>query len=145
VYWGDEEVCEVKKIDAGKGVVEIKKVKKMEEAHPARCTCGFAVEHRIASGSVVAGLGSGGENGVGRRQKISCRTDLLLRKPPRLANGETLKQRASEKAVTTAKRIELLWRFGDCDSGTAGFGENLCGRGMICELVSVERKWELRR
>src|SRR4029077_370495 len=65
----------------------------------------------------------------------------LLRRPPRLLNGEKLEQLASETAVNTAIRIALALE----DSvfaiqGPPGSGKTYAGARMICELVKRGKK-----
>src|SRR2546427_11027116 len=69
------------------------------------------------------------------------RSDLLLRRPPRLINGEKLQQLASETAVNTANRIVLALE----DSvfaiqGPPGSGKTYTGARMICELVKLGKR-----
>jgi len=142
VYWGDEKFGEVKKIDAAKGVVEIKKVKKMEEAHPATVYMWDSPLNTESQAGALCRIGEWvAENGVDAPGKYRAGRDLLLRKPPRLANGETLKQRASEKAVTTAERIGIaLEDSAFAIQGPPGSGKTYTGARMICELVKRGKK-----
>jgi len=65
----------------------------------------------------------------------------LLRRPPRLINGEKLQQLPSETAVNTANRIVLALE----DSvfaiqGPPGSGKTYTGARMICELVKSGKR-----
>src|SRR5205814_7576931 len=142
VYWGDEKFGEVKKIEAAKGIVEIKKVKKMEEAHPATVYMWDSPLNTESQAGALCRIGEWvAENGVDAPGKYRAGRDLLLRKPPRLANGETLKQRASEKAVTTAERIGIaLEDSAFAIQGPPGSGKTYTGARMICELVKLGKR-----
>jgi len=142
VYWGDEKFGEVKKIEAAKGVVEIKKVKKMEEVHPATVYMWIRRLNTESQAGALCRIGEWvAENGVDAPGKYRAGRDLLLRKPPRLADGETLNQRASEKAVTTAERIGIaLEDSAFAIQGPPGSGKNVAGARMICELVKRGKK-----
>jgi len=142
VYWGDEKFGEVTKIDAASGMVEIKKVKKMEEAHPATV---YMWDSPIGTESQAGALCRIGEwvaeNGVDAPGKYRAGRDLLLRKPPRLGGGETLKRLASERAVTTAERIGIaLEDSALAIQGPPGSGKTYTGARMICELVKRGKK-----
>ena len=132
----------MKKIEAAKGIVEIKKVKKMEEAHPATVYMWDSPFNTESQAGALCRIGEWvAENGVDAPGKYRAGRDLLLRKPPRLANGETLKQRASEKAVTTAERIGIaLEDSAFAIQGPPGSGKTYTGARMICELVKRGKK-----
>src|SRR5258708_366226 len=81
------------------------------------------------------------ENGGDAAGRYRGGRDLLLRRPPRLLNGEKLGQLASETAVNTANRIALALE----DSvfaiqGPPGSGKTYTGARMICELVKRGKK-----
>jgi predicted RecB family nuclease len=142
VYWGDEKFGEVTKIEAAKGVVEIKKVKKMEEAHPTTVYMWDSPLNTESQAGALCRIGEWvAENGVDAVGKYRAGRDLLLRKPPRLANGEALKRRASEKAMTTAERIvNALEDSAFAIQGPPGSGKTYAGARMICELVKRGKK-----
>jgi uncharacterized protein len=82
-----------------------------------------------------------GENGVDAAGHYRAGRDLLLRRPPRLINGEKLEQFASETTVNTANRIVLALE----DSvfaiqGPPGSGKTYTGARMICELVKSGKR-----
>jgi uncharacterized protein len=81
------------------------------------------------------------ENGVDAPGRYRAGRDLLLRRPPRLINGEKLQQLASETAVNTANRMVLALE----DSvfaiqGPPGSGKTYTGARMICELVKLGKR-----
>jgi len=137
VYCGDERFGEVIEIDAAKGTVCIKKAKKMEETHP---TMVYMWKSPIGTEAQTGSLCRIGEwvaeNGLDTDGKYRAGRDLLLRKPPRLADGETLKGRVSEKVVTTLERIAMSLQ--ECTfaiQGPPGAGKTYAGARMICELA----------
>jgi AAA domain len=76
------------------------------------------------------------ENGVDASGRYRAGRDLLLRKPPRLLNGEKLGQLASETVVNTGNRIVTsLADSAFAIQGPPGSGKTYTGARMICELV----------
>lgn len=144
VYFGDvdHKIGEVIAIDSINGTVEIKKTKKTAEAHPPtvfmwdsplRTDAQAGSLYRIGEAVVANGIDAPGRYRAGR--------DLLLRKPPRLLDGEKLQPLASEKPENTTSRIVLAL----ADSvfaiqGPPGSGKTYTGARMICELVKRGKK-----
>jgi predicted RecB family nuclease len=137
VYCGDEKFGEVIEIDAVKGNVAIKKAKKMEETHPTTVYMWKSPISTEAQTGALCRIGEWvAENGVDADGKYRAGRDLLLRKPPRLADGETLEGRASETVVTTLERIGIsLQESTFAIQGPPGAGKTYAGARMICELV----------
>ena len=137
VYCGDERFGEVIEIDAAKGIVAIKKAKKKEETHPATVYMWKSPINTEAQTGALCRIGEWvAENGVDALGKYRAGRDLLLRKPPRLVNEETLQQRASERVVTTLERIGIaLQESAFAIQGPPGAGKTYAGARMICELV----------
>src|SRR5256885_12281711 len=108
----------------------------MEEAHPASVYMWNSPWNTESQAGALCRIGEWvAENGVDAAGKYRAGRDLLLRKPPRLADGETLKRRASEKAVTTAERIGIaLEDSAFAIQGPPGSGKTDTGARMICEL-----------
>jgi len=71
-----------------------------------------------------------------RQENIVQDGTCILRKPAPAANGETLKQRASEKGVTTADIGIALENVAICDSGPLGVRKTYTGARIFCELVN---------
>ena len=142
VYWGDEKFGEVTKIDAAEGIVEIKKVKKMEEAHPATVYMWDSPLNTESQAGALCRIGEWvAENGVDAPGKYRAGRDLLLRRPPRLAGGERLARRASEKVVTTAERIGIALEDSTfAIQGPPGSGKTYTGARMICELLKRRKR-----
>ena len=80
-------------------------------------------------------------NGIDAPGRYRPGRDLLLRRPPRLLNGEKLAPLASEIPENTATRIVLALQ----DSvfaiqGPPGSGKTYTGARMICELVKQGKR-----
>jgi predicted RecB family nuclease len=142
LYYGDEKFGEVVTIDPAKGVVEIKKTKKTAEVHPPTAYMWSApLPTDSQAGALYRIAAWAAENGVDAAGRYRAGRDLLLRRPPRLINGEKLQQLASETAVNTANRIVLALE----DSvfaiqGPPGSGKTYTGAQMICELVKLGKR-----
>jgi predicted RecB family nuclease len=142
LYFGDEKFGEVVAIDQANGAVDIKKTKKSAEVHPPTVYTWSAPFPSDAQAGALYRIGAwAAENGVDAAGRYRAGRDLLLRRPPRLINGEKLQQRASETAVNTACRIVLALE----DSvfaiqGPPGSGKTYAGARMICELVKRGKK-----
>jgi predicted RecB family nuclease len=142
VYFGDEKIGEIVAIDQVNGVVDIKKTKKTSEIHPPTVyvwtaplpTDGQASSlYRIGEWVSASGIDAPGRYRAGR--------DLLLRKPPRLLDSETLQPLASETPENTACRIVLaLDESVFAIQGPPGSGKTYTGAQMICELVKRGKK-----
>src|ERR1700687_2434245 len=108
LYYGDEKFGEVVTIDQATGVVDIKKTKKSAEVHPPTVYMWSAPLPTDSQAGALYRIGAGAEeDGVDAAGRSPAARDLLLRRPPRLINGEELQQPASETAVNTAHRIAL--------------------------------------
>src|SRR6267142_2554645 len=108
LYYGDEKFGEVVTIDQAKGLVDIKKTKKTAEVHPPTVYMWSAPLPTDSQAGSLYRIGAwAAENGVAAAGRYRAGRDLLLRRPPRLINGEKLQQLASETAVNTANRIVL--------------------------------------
>ena len=142
LYFGDEKFGEVVAIDQSKGVVDVKKTKKTSEVHPPTVYMWSSPFPSDAQAGALYRIGAwAAENGVDAAGRYRAGRDLLLRRPPRLLNGDTLQQLASETAVSTASRIVLALE----DSvfaiqGPPGSGKTYAGARMICELVKRGNK-----
>jgi predicted RecB family nuclease len=142
VYFGDEKVGEVVAIDHVKGVVDIKKTKKTAEVHPPTLYMWDAPLPTDAQAGSLYRIGDWiAANGLDAPGRYRAGRDLLLRRPPRLLDGETLEPLASETPENTASRIVLALE----DSvfaiqGPPGSGKTYTGARMICELVKRGKK-----
>jgi predicted RecB family nuclease len=137
VYFGDEKIGAVVRIDHVKGVADIKKTKKTAEVHPPTVYMWDAPLNSDAQAGSLYRIGAWvAENGVDAAGRYRAGRDLLLRKPPRLTGGEKLGQLASETVVNTANRIAAaLDDSAFAIQGPPGSGKTYTGARMICELV----------
>src|SRR6266404_746871 len=142
LYYGGEKFGEVVTIDQAEGVVDIKKTKKAAEVHPPTVYMWSAPLPTDSQAGSLYRMGAwAAENGADAAGRYRAGRDLLLRRPPRLINGEKLQQFASETAVNTANRIVLALE----DSvfaiqGPPGSGKTYTGARMICELVKSGKR-----
>jgi predicted RecB family nuclease len=142
LYCKGEKFGSVVAIDPVKRTIDIKKTRKMTDSHPAAVYVWkwpFNTKEHAESlyrlGNWVA------KNGIDAVGEYRAGRDLLMRRPPRLPNNESLAQMASETPVNTASRIALSLK----DSifaiqGPPGSGKTYTGARMICELVKHGRK-----
>jgi len=122
--------------------VDIKKTKKMAERQPTALymwdrpfDAKEQTEALYRIGTWVA------KNGVDANGAFRAGRDLLLRKSPRLARGETLKPLATEQPENTASRVALsLDQSTFAIQGPPGSGKTFTGARMICELVNQGKK-----
>jgi len=144
VYFADvnQKFGEVVAIDPAGGTVKIKKTKKTAELHPPSV---FMWDRPLNTDPLADALYRIGEwvavNGIDAPGRYRAARDLLLRKPPRLLNGEKLEQIASEKAENTASRIALaLEKSVFAIQGPPGSGKTYTGARMVAEMVKHGRK-----
>ena len=142
LYFGDEKLGEIMEIDHTLGVVDIKKTKRAADVHPGSVYMWDAPLNTDAQAGALYRIGSWvAENGVDTAGRYRAGRDLLLRRPPRLLEGEKLAPRASGTAVHTACRI--VSALGDsvfAIQGPPGSGKTYTGARMICELVKSGKR-----
>jgi uncharacterized protein len=140
-YKSDKFGCVVA-VDIVGRTIDVKKTKKTADLHPTAVYVWdrpFEVkEHADALYRIGTWVAKKGVNVAG---PYRAARDLLLRKPPRLARGETIEPRATEKPENTASRIALALK----DSvfaiqGPPGSGKTYTGARLICELVKRGKK-----
>jgi uncharacterized protein len=125
-----------------KGIVDIKKTKKTAEVHPPTLYMWDAPIPTDTQAESLYRLGAwAATKGVDAPELFRAGRDLLLKKPPRLLRGETLRPLASEKPENTAIRIVMALK----DSvfaiqGPPGSGKTYTGARMICELIKRGQK-----
>jgi len=142
VCQGDEKIGEVIGIDLADRWVEIKKTKKAREIHPNS----VFVDTRGPDTDVLAeSLFRLGEwvkdNGLEAQGGYRAACDLLLRRPPRLADGAGPLIRSGESTVAAAKRIGASLDYSVLAiQGPPGAGKTYGGARMICELIQRGKK-----
>ena len=138
----DDTIGDVVAIDVPARTIDIKKTRKTAKVHP---TAVF-VDPRGPNTDVLADalirLGAWVvENGMDSTGPHRAARDLLLRRSPRLRDGNGLATRAGESTVDAAKRI--VGKLDDCVlaiQGPPGAGKTYTGARMICELVRQGKK-----
>jgi len=142
LYYKAEKFGSVVAMDLAGRTVDVKKTRKTAELHP---TAVYAWERPFNVKEHAEALFRMGEFVAGKGVDVAGRyragRDLLLRKRPRLARGETLDALAGEEVKNTACRIVLALE----DSvfaiqGPPGAGKTFTGARMICELVKAGKK-----
>jgi len=142
LYFGDEKFGEVVEIDHVRGIVDIKKTRKSAGLHPPTVYMWDGPLNMEAQEAALCRIGDWAiANGIDSPGRYRAGRDLLLRKPPRLRDGQKLAQLASETPVNTATRIALsLDDSTFAIQGPPGSGKTYTGARMICELVKQGKK-----
>jgi len=142
LYSKGEKFGEVVEIDLVGRTVAVKKTKKTAEMHP---TAVYVWDRPLSVKEHAEALFRIGEwvaaNGIAAPGRYRAGRDLLLRKRPRLVEGETLEPRAGENPKGTACRIaSALNDSVFAIQGPPGAGKTFTGARMICELVKQGKK-----
>jgi uncharacterized protein len=142
LFYKGEKFGSVLAIDSVQRTIDIKKTRKTAELHPAAVYVWdwpFVVkEHTEALFRIGEWVAANGIDAPGRYR---AGRDLLLRKRPRLARGETLEPLASEGPKATACRIvSALQDSVFAIQGPPGAGKTFTGARMICDLVKQGKK-----
>jgi predicted RecB family nuclease len=142
LYCKGEKFGSVAAIEPVKRTIDIKKTRKTAELHP---TAVYVWERPFNVKEHTEALFRIGEwvaaNGIDAAGRYRPGRDLLLRKQPRLARGETLEPLASEGPKNTACRIvSALEDSVFAIQGPPGAGKTFTGARMICELVKEGKK-----
>ncbi len=142
LYCKGEKFGTVLEIDPVRRTIDIKKTKKTADLHP---TAVYVWDRPLSVKEHAEALFRIGEwvaaNGMDASGRYRAGRDLLLRKQPRLARGETLEPRAGESPKGTACRIvSALKDSVFAIQGPPGAGKTFTGARMICELVKQGKK-----
>jgi predicted RecB family nuclease len=142
LYYKGEKFGSVSSIDPVQHTIDIKKTRKTAELHP---TAVYVWERPLKVKEQTEALFRVGEwvaaNGIEADGRYRAGRDLLLRKRPRLARGETLEPLAGEGPKSTACRIvSALEDSVFAIQGPPGAGKTFTGARMICELVKEGKK-----
>jgi hypothetical protein len=132
-----EKIGEVVAIDLAARTVDIKKTKKMADTHPTAIHVKDIGPGTDVLADAIFRIGTSVNNrGIDGPGPYRAARDLLLRRPPRLADGTTTLVRAGETTVNAAKRLgTLLDQSLLAIQGPPGAGKTYTGAGMIVELV----------
>jgi uncharacterized protein len=137
-----EKIGEVVSIDIAARTIDIRKTKKTAAIHPTS----IFKDDRGPKTTVLADslfrLGTWvSRNGVDASGPYQAARDLLLRRPPRLANGTGAALRPDESGLDAAKRIVTSLDHSLLPiQGPPGAGKTYTGARMICDLVRQGKK-----
>ena len=142
LYYRGEKFGSVSAIDSVRRTIDVKKTRKTAELHP---TAVYVWERPFNAKEHADALFRIGEwvatNGIDAAGKYRAGRDLLLRRRPRLAGGETLESLGGEEPKSTACRIaSALQDSVFAIQGPPGAGKTFTGARMICDLVKERKK-----
>jgi predicted RecB family nuclease len=142
VYRQGERIGCVVDVDLAALTIDIKKMKKTAELHPPAL---YAWDSPINPDKIADSLLRTGDwvlaSSIDAPGQLRAVRDLLLRKPPRLLHGETLKALPEEKPKETACRVaSALDHSVFAIQGPPGAGKTFTGARMICQLVKQGKK-----
>jgi predicted RecB family nuclease len=142
VYWRGERFGCVVAVDLAGMTVDIKKTRKMAECDPTAVYVWDRPMNVDAHADSLLRLGEWVQsNGIDAPGPLRAVRDLLLRKMPQLARGETLTLLPIEEPLETARRIaSALDHSLFAIQGPPGAGKTYTGARMICRLVSEGKK-----
>ena len=139
-----EEVCARKEkigtivaIDLAARLVDIKKMKKTAEIHPAAVYAKKIGPRTDVLADVLACISAWvTSNGMDAAGSYRAARDLLLRRSPRLADGANVLVAPGEKTLDAAKRLGTILDHSVLPiQGPPGAGKTFSGARMICELI----------
>lgn len=142
VYHRGERIGSVEAIDLQSGTIDIKKARKAADTHPASIymwdspvNCAHHVESLFRLGEWVR------DHPIEAPGKFQAARDLLLKRTPRLANGEEIAPLPGETSVERAVRIAAnLDHSILAIQGPPGAGKTFTGARMICDAVRRGKK-----
>ena len=132
-----EKIGEAAGIDIAARTIDLKKTKKTAELHPSAMYVKDIGPGTDILAEAVYRIGAWVEaNGMDAPGPYRAARDLLLRRPPRLADGSATLVLPGEKTVAAAKRLATLLDHSMLAiQGPPGAGKTFTGARMICELV----------
>ncbi|HEY7306559.1 MAG TPA: TM0106 family RecB-like putative nuclease [Bryobacteraceae bacterium] len=132
-----EKIGEVVAIDLASRTIDIKKTKKTANIHPTAVYVKDIGPGTDVLADAIYRIGASvRKNGLDGPGPYRAARDLLLRRPPRLADGSASLVRAGETTVDAAKRLgTLLSHSLLAIQGPPGAGKTFTGARMIVELV----------
>src|SRR5215467_859803 len=142
LYFGLEKFGSVVAIDFAARTVDIKKTRKTAELHPAAVYVWDRPYNVDEQKDAIFRIGEFvAEAGIDSEGAYRAARDLLLRQPPRLQQGQTVRPLALETPAAGATRIAQAMRetvF--AIQGPPGAGKTYTGARMICRLVEQGKK-----
>ncbi|HSC44921.1 MAG TPA: TM0106 family RecB-like putative nuclease, partial [Candidatus Acidoferrum sp.] len=142
LYCKGEKFGTVVAVDFAKRTVDVKKTKKSKELHPAAVYLWDPPLKVMQQADALFRVGQWvAENGAEQQGEFQAARDLLLRKAPRLAKGETLAALPGELPRETACRIgSAMQATTFAIQGPPGAGKTFTGARMICDLVKQGKR-----
>jgi uncharacterized protein len=124
-------------VDFAARTVDVKKTRKSAGLHAAGVYLWDAPLNVTQQADALFRVGEWvAVNGIGEPGEFQAARDLLLRRPPRLASGETVHALPGELVEETACRIGSAMRETTfAIQGPPGAGKTFTGARMICDLV----------
>ena len=142
LYYKGERFGTAIAVDFAGRTVDIKKTKKSAELHPAAVYVWDAPLNVTQQADALFRVGEWiARNGIDAAGEFRAARDLLLRKAPRLANDETVRELPGELVEETACRIGSAMRETTfAIQGPPGAGKTFTGARMICDLVKQGKR-----
>ena len=123
--------------DPAARTIDVKKPVKLDDFHPRSVFAHRRYSTDAQSKSILGLADWIVANGIDGLGDYRAARDLLLRNPPRLAEGQSLTPDRSEDALRTACRLGLVLDNSVLPiQGPPGAGKTFTGAHMICRLVS---------
>jgi uncharacterized protein len=137
----EQKFGEVVEVDPAGRTIEVKKLIRLDGFHPTAVFAYSRFPTDEQSNSLLR-LGDWiAANGIDGFGDYRAARDLLLRTPPRLAPGQSLKIGQSESVVEAACRLGLALNESVLPiQGPPGAGKTFTGARMICQLVNQGHK-----
>jgi uncharacterized protein len=136
-----EKIGSVRGIDLTNGTIDIKKTAKAAHIHPGAVHVSERVDPGSLATSLMALAASIDEDGFGRVWPFQAAKDLLMRRPPKMTDGEGATLRPGEDHVDGAVRIALnLDRSVLAIQGPPGSGKTYTGANMILALAQAGKR-----
>ena len=129
-------------VDFAARTLDVKKTRKSAELHPAAVYVWDAPLNVTQQADALLRVGEWvAANGIDAPGEFRASRDLLLRRPPRLADGESVQALPGERVEETACRIgSAMHETTFAIQGPPGAGKTFTGARMICELVRQGKK-----
>jgi uncharacterized protein len=137
-----QKIGEVVAIDIAERTIDIKKTKKTAEIHPTSIFKDDTGPKTDVLADALFRLGTWVSwNGVDSPGSYRAARDLLLRRSPRLADGDGTLLHPNESTLDAARRIGILLEHSVLPiQGPPGAGKTYTGARMICDLVRQGKK-----
>lgn len=145
---GDKLYCkgqpfgEIRAIDLAHRTFDVKKTRKTADLHPSAVYLwDRPIDSTQPAGSLFRIAFWVVNNGIDAVGPYRAARDLLLRRPPRLSQGETLLPLGGETPLETARRVgSALDHSVLAIQGPPGAGKTFAGARMICDLVQKGKR-----